>query len=76
MPIGQSIDFLNIDVEAVTWYLQSNDGTRFRPKAILVETLGQSIDEAVSSSATHFLVRVIRFTPKQLNILLHRFQIY
>jgi FkbM family methyltransferase len=56
MSIGQAIDFLNIDVEGLDMVvLHSNDWTRFRPKVILVETLGQSIDEVVASSATHFL---------------------
>ncbi|MCJ7546065.1 MAG: FkbM family methyltransferase [Deltaproteobacteria bacterium] len=59
LPSGQPIDFLTIDVEGFDMaVLQSSDWTKFRPRVVLVETFGNSIEEAVASPVSVFLKSV------------------
>lgn len=54
LPTGQSIDFLNVDVEGHDFeVLESNDWQRFRPKLIVVE------DEALDPSQSQ-IVRMMK----------------
>ena len=56
MPAGQAIDFMSVDVEGFDLkVLQSNDWQIFRPKYLLVESAGASIEEVVQSSIYRFL---------------------
>lgn len=53
IPNGQEIDFMSIDVEGYDLEaLQSNDWEHFRPKYILVECLGASL-EAIHTNAIY-----------------------
>jgi len=56
LPSGISIDFLSIDVEGLDLkVLKSNDWSRFRPKYILVEILGQSMNSLPGTETYRFL---------------------
>ena len=53
---GQTIDFMSVDVEGLDLeVLRSNDWSRFRPKLILVEVLGNTWETLGSSEVTRFL---------------------
>ena len=53
---GRSVDFLNVDVEAVDLeVLESNDWERFRPLVVAVEEIDFSIGAADSSPTYRFL---------------------
>lgn len=59
LPAGTDIDFLSVDVEG--WdleVLKSNDWTRFRPKVVLAELFGSTIDEASSDPLFVYLASV------------------
>jgi FkbM family methyltransferase len=50
LPAGQTIDFLTIDVEGLDFaVLRSNDWVRFRPRFVLVEVLGRSLEQVRGS---------------------------
>jgi Methyltransferase FkbM domain len=50
-----SIDLLSVDVEGFDLeVLQSNDWQRFRPRALVVEILGNGLDAVVDSPVTRF----------------------
>jgi FkbM family methyltransferase len=56
VPLGQYIDFLNVDVEGMDLeVLQSNDWERFRPKYILVECLRLDLTELTRDGVFSFL---------------------
>jgi FkbM family methyltransferase len=56
LPVSQEIDFLSIDVEGLDFkVLQSNDWTRFRPKCVLVEALGVSLEDVKDSDPYLFM---------------------
>lgn len=56
LPANQQIDFLSIDVEGRDFdVLRSNDWQRFRPKYVLVEALGTSLEEAFRSDIFSFM---------------------
>ena len=57
LPMGQSIDFLSVDVEGLDLkVLESNDWDKYSPKIILVEILGNSISTIESDPVYNFLV--------------------
>jgi len=57
LPDGQAIDFLSIDVEGLDLaVLQSNDWHLFRPKCVLAEVLNMSLDEAIKSNLSKFML--------------------
>lgn len=56
LPHGQKIDFLSIDVEGLDLQvLKSNNWRRFRPKFVLVEILGSSINDVTNSKEYKYL---------------------
>lgn len=56
LPPGQHIDFLSIDVEGLDFaVLQSNDWQRFRPTCVLVEALGNSLEEVMHGELFAFM---------------------
>jgi len=56
LSIEQIIDFMSIDAEGLDLdVLQSNDWQRYRPKLILVETLGGSLHELIDSEIGKFM---------------------
>lgn len=56
LPASQEIDFLSIDVEGLDIaVLRSNDWQRFRPKCVLVEALGMSLEDALRSDVSFFM---------------------
>lgn len=57
LPQGMAIDFLTIDVEGLDLQvLQSNDWTRFRPKVVLVEAVGNDLNDIAAIPTAHFLI--------------------
>ena len=56
LPAGQEIDFLSVDVEGLDLaVLRSNDWVKFRPRCVLVEALGVSLEDAQSSDIYRLL---------------------
>jgi len=56
LPPGREIDFLSVDVEGLDIaVLRSNDWRRFRPKCVLVEVLGMSLEEILHSDVFLFM---------------------
>ena len=56
LPPGQVIDFLSIDVEGLDFaVLKSNDWQKFRPQCVLVEALGNSLEDAMRSEVASFM---------------------
>jgi FkbM family methyltransferase len=56
LPPNRKIDFLSIDVEGRDFaVLQSNDWTLFRPRCVLVEALGKSVEENLTSEIFLFM---------------------
>lgn len=56
LPKNVSIDFLTIDVEGFDYsVLKSNDWQRFRPKIVLVEELGRSLEEIMAGEIFTFM---------------------
>jgi len=56
LPAGQAIDFLSIDVEGLDYdVLASNDWDKYRPKLILVECLGLSLENSTDNKTVQFL---------------------
>jgi len=56
LPKGKAIDFLSIDVEGLDFQvLKSLDLARYKPKFILVEILGSSLDEISGSEISQHL---------------------
>lgn len=59
LPPGMPIDFLSVDVEGLDLkVLKSNDWSRFRPKYVLVEILGQSIPSMLTTETCRFMESV------------------
>ena len=57
LPANQEVDFLSIDVEGLDLkVLRSNDWARFRPKYVVVEALGVSLEEIKEADAYRFMV--------------------
>ncbi len=55
LPAAQAIDFLSVDVEGFDLQvLRSNDWTRFRPKALLVEARGSDLSQLEGDPACAF----------------------
>lgn len=55
LPVGQTIDFLSVDVEGFDLQvLRSNDWTRFRPKVLLVEARGARVEDFDADPACTF----------------------
>lgn len=56
MPAGQKIDFLSIDVEGLDFQvLNSNDWDKYRPEIVLIEVLGTTFDQIISSETTAYM---------------------
>ncbi len=56
LPAGSSIDFMSIDVEGLDLpVLRSNDWYRFRPRCVLAEALGLSLDEAMDCEVVRYM---------------------
>jgi len=56
LPAGSPIDFMSIDVEGFDLpVLRSNDWTRFRPRCVLAEALGLSLDQALDCEVYRFM---------------------
>jgi len=56
LPAGQGIDFLNVDAEGRDLtVLQSSDWDRFRPKFVLAEAMGKSLEEAIAGELSRFM---------------------
>jgi FkbM family methyltransferase len=56
LPEGQSIDFLNIDVEGLDFnVLKSNDFGKYKPKVILVEILNSALKDLEGHEITTYL---------------------
>jgi len=56
LPDNQSIDFLSIDVEGLDFnVLKSNNFKKHRPKVVLVEILGSSLNTIFESEITKYL---------------------
>jgi FkbM family methyltransferase len=56
LPKNQQIDFLSIDVEGLDFLvLKSNNFKKYKPKVILIEILGSSLEEMESNEITKFL---------------------
>jgi FkbM family methyltransferase len=63
MPIGQEIDFLNIDVEGKdAEVLHSNDWSRYRPRFVLAETLRTDMLRLGACPVVRFM-RSVGYTP-------------
>lgn len=58
LPENQQIDFLSIDVEGLDlMVLKSNNFEKYKPKVILIEILGNSLEETWNSEITKYLVQ-------------------
>lgn len=56
LPDGQTIDFLSVDVEGLDMkVLRSNDWQRHKPRVVLVEMLGLTLEEVFKSEVHAFL---------------------
>jgi len=56
LPIAQKIDFFSIDVEGLDLaVLESNDWQMFRPKCVLAEALGNSLEETLRGDVFLFM---------------------
>jgi FkbM family methyltransferase len=56
LPKNTIIDFLSVDVEGLDLeVLKSNDWTLYKPKVVLVEMLGKSIESLINDEITYFL---------------------
>lgn len=56
---GQKIDFLSIDVEGLDYaVLKSNNWSKYKPEIILIEILGNTLDEILDNEVTIFLRRL------------------
>jgi len=56
LPINQYIDFLSIDVEGLDFMvLKSNNFEKYKPKVILIEILGSSLNDIESNEISKYL---------------------
>ncbi len=56
LPPGQAIDFMSVDVEGLDLdVLRSNDWESFRPRCVLAEALGTTLEEVMSSEVFAFM---------------------
>jgi len=56
LPINQDIDFLSIDVEGLDFMvLKSNNFEKYKPKVILIEILGSSLNDIESNEISKYL---------------------
>lgn len=56
LPKNQAIDFLSIDVEGLDFMvLKSNNFEKYRPKVILIEILGSSLNDIEKNEITKYL---------------------
>jgi hypothetical protein len=56
LPVNQAIDFLTIDAEGMDLQvLKSNDWKRYRPRCVLVESLGVSLEDALRGEVFLFM---------------------
>jgi FkbM family methyltransferase len=56
VPDGQTIDFMSVDVEGFDLaVLKSNDWTRFRPRLVVVEALGESLETILHTDIYAYL---------------------
>ncbi len=56
LPPNQEIDFLSIDTEGYDLYvLSSNNFSKYKPKVILIEVLGYSLEEIINHEISKFL---------------------
>lgn len=57
IPRGTAIDFMNIDVEGHDLVvLRSNNWTRYRARVVIAESIGSSLDVALNSDITRFML--------------------
>jgi len=56
LPAGSRIDFMSVDVEGFDLpVLRSNDWSRYRPRCVLAEALGLSMEEALDCEVCRFM---------------------
>jgi len=56
LPAGSRIDFMSVDVEGFDLpVLRSNDWSRYRPRCVLAEALGLSLEEALDCEVCRFM---------------------
>lgn len=74
IPENTEIDFMSVDVEGLDFeVIQSNNWDRFRPKILLVEVLGNSMDEFFTNEVYLYLVsRGYSFYAKTVNTVFFR----
>jgi len=63
LPPGQTVDFLSVDVEGRDLQvLRSNDWRQYRPKVVLAESLGKTLDDLPADPIAGFL-RSVDYVP-------------
>jgi FkbM family methyltransferase len=74
VPAGRVIDFLSIDVEGLDFaVLKSNDWQQFRPRVVLVEALGSSLQKQQDGEVARFMAGVgYELVAKTFNTLFFR----
>ena len=56
LPQGQAIDFLSIDVEGLDFQvLRSNNWDKYQPDIVLVEVLGSTLNQIMTSETTQYM---------------------
>lgn len=71
LPQGQLIDFLSVDVEGFDLQvLRSNDWNKYRPKKVLAEDCGKSLENIMNSEIYRFMKNInYNFIAKTANTL-------
>ena len=74
LPPGQTVDFLTIDAEGMDLQvLKSNDWKRFRPRCVLVESLGVSLEDVLRGEIFLFMkIQGYELFAKTFNTLVFR----
>lgn len=55
---GQSIDFMSVDVEGLDFeVLRSNNWNKYKPRYVLVEILGSTLQDVGCHDISHFMIR-------------------
>lgn len=68
LPVGQAVDFLNIDVEGMDFdVLQSNDWGKYRPQIVAVEDLAPLVEIGQSETAKFLAAVKYEFIAKTMN---------
>jgi FkbM family methyltransferase len=74
LPPGQAIDFLSVDAEGLDLQvLKSNDWTRYRPRWVLTECLGTSLESVLAEPLHRYMSDTgYELVAKTLNTLFYR----